>query len=303
MQSPERSIGVLGATSLAGRRLLSPEINQCDDFEEKFIAFTRNKNAVNLEKSSLVQWCHLSASEISSLKGSIENWICLCPVWILSDYFDMLKHFNIRRIIALSSTSCFTKSESIDPSEQKIAQQLIEGEDQLKNWAKTNDIEWVILRPTLIYGFGQDKNIAAVARFIRRFRFFPLLGKAKGLRQPIHADDVATACLQALREPRVANQAYNISGSETLRYDEMVQRVFSALGMKPRYLRVPTLIFRVGVRISKWLPRVRNVSPGMAERMNSDLIFDHTDACRDFNFQPREFLLQPQDVGIATSPE
>ncbi len=60
-------------------------------------------------------------------------------------------------------------------------------------------VEWVILRPTLIYGHGRDKNITEIARFIRRFGFFPLLGKANGLRQPIHVEDVAEACFAALR--------------------------------------------------------------------------------------------------------
>ncbi len=97
---------------------------------------------------------------------------------------------------------------------------------------------WVILRPTLIYGFGRDKNIAEMARFIRRFGFCPVLGKAAGLRQPIHAEDVAAACLAALQTPCAANRAYNISGGATLTYRDMVARVFSALDRRPRLLSV-----------------------------------------------------------------
>ncbi|WP_299463101.1 NAD(P)-dependent oxidoreductase [uncultured Gimesia sp.] len=298
MQKSERVIGVLGATSLVGQRLLTPEIHGCKNSDENFVAFTRKKPAANQVETDAVYWCQLFENEAPDFEGSIEDWICLAPIWVLSDYFDLLTQRGVRRIVVLSSTSRFTKTASIDVSEQKIARLLAEGEDRLRNWAEENGVAWIILRPTLIYGFGQDKNIAAVARLIRRLKFFPLLGRAKGLRQPIHADDVATACLQALRAQNIANQAYNISGAETLCYDEMIKRVFSALGRQPRYLRIPIFVFRIGAACFKFLPRFRNLTMGMAERMNVDLTFSHADASRDFQFEPRNFQLRPIDVEV-----
>lgn len=96
---------------------------------------------------------------------------------------------------------------------------------------------WVILRPTLIYGRGRDRNITVIARFIRRFGFFPVLGRATGLRQPVHAEDVALACHRALEAPAATNRAYNISGGETVTYREMVRRVFLALEGGPARCR------------------------------------------------------------------
>jgi hypothetical protein len=36
----------------------------------------------------------------------------------------------------------------------------------------------------------------------------------------------------------------------------------------------------------------------MAIRMNRDQAFDHSEATRDFGFEPASFVLQPSDVGI-----
>tara|TARA_R110002095_G_scaffold210950_1_gene198616 strand:- start:3027 stop:3932 length:906 start_codon:yes stop_codon:yes gene_type:complete len=296
MQKSEPVIGVLGATSLVGRRLLTPEIHGCENGEEKFVAFTRKKNAETPTETRNIRWCQLSDHTASGFEGPIKHWICLAPIWVLPDYFELLTQSGVRRIVVLSSTSRFTKTESIDAAEQKTASMLAEGEERLRNWAEENGVAWIILRPTLIYGFGQDKNIAAVARLIRRLKFFPLLGRAKGLRQPIHADDVAMACLQVLRMHNITSQSYNISGAETLCYDEMIKRVFSAMDMKPRCLRIPNFLFRSGAACLKFLPRFKNLSMGMAERMNADLTFSHADASRDFQFAPRTFQLQPTDV-------
>jgi hypothetical protein len=92
-----------------------------------------------------------------------------------------------------------------------------------------------------------------------------------------------------------ANHAYNLSGGETLSYREMVGRIFVALNRRSRLVTVPLTIFRGAVACLRLLPRYRHWSAAMAERMNSDLVFDHAEATRDLNFSPRPFQLMAED--------
>jgi nucleoside-diphosphate-sugar epimerase len=226
----------------------------------------------------------------------ISHWICVAPIWVLPDYFALIEASGARRLVALSSTSRFTKVGSGDAAENATAAKLIEGEARVQAWAESRGIEWVVLRPTLIYGLGWDKNISEMACFIRRIGFFPLLGRAQGQRQPVHAEDVASACLAALQATGAANRAYNLSGGETLAYRDMVARVFAALGRPARLVTVPLWAFRLAVVMLRCLPRYRHWSAAMAERMNRDLVFDHADAARDLGFKPRGFALTAEDV-------
>lgn len=279
--------GVLGASSMVGECLL-PMLR---DAGSRVVAFSRHA-----AKSELgVEWQHLPFAEVAE---EISHWICVAPIWVLPDYFALLQAANAQRVVVLSSTSRFTKVGSDDMSEQATAAKLIDAETRLQEWAESRGIELVILRPTLIYGFGSDKNISEIACFIRRFGFFPVLGEAKGLRQPIHAEDVAEACVAALQGSNVRSLSYNISGGETLTYREMVYRIFAALGRRPRILTVPLWAFRLAVTMLRRLPRYRQWSAAMAERMNRDLMFDHTDALQDFGFKPRAFVLTPEDLPI-----
>ena len=292
----KRVIGVLGATSLVGDCLLASESSGSLAADVQYIAFSRRSVTQHRGGSRSVVWRRLWENVPHTEPPSIENWICLAPVWVLTDYYSLLQSYGARRVVALSSTSRFSKTASSDVAEQGIAAALVSGERQLIDWAEAEGIAWIILRPTLIYGFGRDKNISTIASFIRRFRFFPLLGPAKGLRQPIHARDVAAACFQALSHAEVVNRAYNISGAETLTYGEMVGRVFDTMGKKPRFFQIPHVIFQLVVTLSWLVPRFRKLSIGMAERMNQDLIFDHGDAVRDFDFNPGPFRLDTGDV-------
>lgn len=259
-----------------------------------------SQRAVELKKDGVTWWqlplAKHSAHTLKEGENMTPYWICVAPIWVLPEHFNLLEAHGAQHVVVLSSTSRFTKSGSSDPEERTIATKLANAEMRVQEWAENRGMEWVILRPTLIYGLGRDKNITEIARFIRRFGFFPLFGKANGLRQPIHVQDVANACIAALKSPSAANKAYNLTGGEILTYREMVMRVFIAFGYRPRVLTVPLWIFSLAVNILRYLLRYRSWTTIMAKRMNQDMVFDHTDATRDFGFNPKQFLLNSDDI-------
>lgn len=293
----EMGVGLLGATSLVGECLLPLLVQK----GWRVMTFSRchmpNDESgvkwVQLDNRSLTNGLSTDAKEV------IASWICVAPIWVLPEHFGLLEAYGARRVVALSSTSRFTKGNSSDPIEQDIARRLAGSEETLMNWAKARGVEWVILRPTLIYGLGRDKNITEIVNFISRFGFFPLLGRANGLRQPVHAGDVALSCLAALEKSNWPNHAYNLSGGETLPYREMVRRVFYAMKRRPHLLTVPLWGFRLALMVLNLLPRYRHWTVAMAQRMNADQEFDHSEAARDLEFHPRPFRLAVKDLPIS----
>jgi nucleoside-diphosphate-sugar epimerase len=238
---------------------------------------------------------------VESAPARIAQWVSLVPIVALPQRLRKIEAYRPERIVALSSTSLFTKAASSDPAEVALARTIADAERSLADWASRNGVAWTILRPTLIYGAGRDRNVSEIARFIQRFGFFPLLGEASGLRQPVHAGDVARACLQglALTHDAASGMIYNISGGEALSYRAMVERIFADLGRPARLLRVPGWAFASAVVCARLLPRFRDLSTAMPRRMNQDMVFDHSDAARDLDFRPRAFRLDPADIPAA----
>ncbi len=294
----ERRVGLLGATSLVGECLIARLREngwQVTAYSRQTPGAAGNGNGVGWRRLPTLGLPSPSPP-LPAVEGNLPLWVCLAPIWVLPDYFPLLEAYGARRVVALSSTSRFTKANSADAREHALAQRLKEGEERLRTWAEEKRIEWVVLRPTLIYGRGKDRNLSEIARFIRRFGFFPVLGRATGLRQPVHAEDVAAVCAAALASAAAANRAYDLSGGETLSYREMVGRVFTALHRPARMLSVPLGVFRLAVSVLRVLPRCRHWSAAMAERMNRDLVFDHADAARELEFSPRPFRLESADL-------
>ncbi|MAT52448.1 MAG: epimerase [Porticoccaceae bacterium] len=227
---------------------------------------------------------------------SLDAWISCMPIAELPAYFDRIAQSGARRIVALSTTSVFTKADSPDTWERTVAANTIAAEAQLSRFAEDRGIAWTILRPTMIYGLARDRNISALLRFIHRFGLLPVLGEAKGLRQPVHCRDVADACIRAVRSNGSLNKAYNISGGEILSYRQLCEHLFIVAGKKPRLITIPLWLFAVLKPGKALLPDRLRWLVAMMERMNKDMIFDTTDARRDLGLTPGPFRLRGEDI-------
>lgn len=285
MDKSARVVGIIGASSLVGVAAVPMLLQQ----NWQVHAFSRRERAGDASSS----WALLGSD---AGPKDIAYWILLAPIWEMHHYLAWMRARGARRVVAVSSTSRFTKSRATDIGDAAVAARLEQGEEQLRTWADQHGVEWVILRPTLIYGGGLDRNLSEIARFIRRFHFFPTLGPANGLRQPIHMQDVASAAVAALISPNATNRDYNIAGQEALPYRTMVERIFSVLGMPVRLVRVPRSLFQMAMYAVRLIPRYRHWTVSMAERMNKDMVFDYDQACRDLGFAPRAFQFGPQDL-------
>lgn len=185
------------------------------------------------------------------------------------------------RIIATSSMSVLTKQDSAQADEQQVVARLRDGEAGISAQADRLGMHWTILRPTLIYGAGIDRSLTPIVARARRTRLFPI-PMARGLRQPVHADDIAQAVMAALTTDAAAGRVLEIGGSERLDYATMFRRVHAS--MTPRTLSVPlpSLVLRL---LAATLPRAR----GPVSRLQQDLIADNGPLQALLGVRPRPF--------------
>jgi nucleoside-diphosphate-sugar epimerase len=194
---------------------------------------------------------------------------------------------SLQRVVVFSSTSVLTKLDSEIAEERMGLARLAEAEQRIAKACEEHDIAWTILRPTLIYAEGRDVNITPLSRLIRRFGFMPLVGGAKGLRQPVHAEDLAIGAIDAALSPAATNRFYSLPGGETLAYREMIGRIFDGMKLPRRTINVPAPLWRAAFVVAKPLFPSANVAMGI--RMMKDMTFDATPAINDFGWNPRAF--------------
>jgi nucleoside-diphosphate-sugar epimerase len=193
------------------------------------------------------------------------------------------------RVVALGSTSVHGKAQSPDAGERALARTLHEAELRLSAAAADRGSHLTLLRPTLLYGLGRDRNLSRLVALARRWRWLPLPAQARGLRQPVHVADVASAVLQVLRAPRPCPGSFDLPGGETLPFEAMVERALAAGAPGSRVVRIPGPMFRAGVRVLRTGGLLDAAGEGVLARLDQDLAYDAGPAREALAYAPRGF--------------
>lgn len=140
------------------------------------------------------------------------------------------KKAKIKKIILFSSAA--VTSIRRDPySETKARQEEI---------IKAGKIPHHIIRPSMIYGPGDTKNIGWLIETISRLPVIPLPGGGKFGRQPIYVDDICQIVIKLL-DKKYKKQVYEIHGKEYVTMAQMVKVITREKEMKRVILHVPII--------------------------------------------------------------
>ncbi len=276
--NPANSL-VIGGTGLVGSYILAHLLCR----GERPVALSRSHRF-----GPHIDWLRGDLRSPDALKLPASTTLyCTADAALFANALPRLLGPSLRRVVVFSSTSVLTKQDTEVAAERDAIRKLADAERKIAATCEQNGVNWTILRPTLIYGDGRDTNITPLSRLIRRFGFMPLVGGAPGLRQPVHAEDLAIGAISAASCAASANKIYSLAGGETLSYREMIGRIFDGLRLPRRTISVPLFLWKASFVLMKPLFPSANVA--MGTRMMKDMTFDCTPAIHDFGWNPRGF--------------
>jgi nucleoside-diphosphate-sugar epimerase len=191
-------------------------------------------------------------------------WISFAPIWLFASFFEWLalncpERLNgIRGIIACSSSSAITKRFAFNRFDRQLVDRLVSAEDRLIAASTGLELPCKILRPAIIYGqvgsYG-DRNISVLLRLMSRLPFLPIPAET-GLRQPIHASQLASVALCLARQLSDSSmclplhERISVGGDVQLSYTAMLQSLQRSLpandsARRCRLLPIPNRLFYI----------------------------------------------------------
>lgn len=277
-----QGIAVLGASGQIGRYLL-PKL--CGD-AKPVLALSRNPSVSSHDANPT--WLRADLHSYMPALDHIVTLISLGPLDAMVAWLTRHRPAALRRIIAFSSMSAESKRDSVDAKERALAACLQESEQKLLTLSRTYQYETTIFRPTMIYGAGMDHSLTPLARFAQRWHVLPVPLAASGLRQPVHAEDLADACIAVLNLPCSFGKIYPLGGGERLSLRAVFQRMRVGLCKMVLPLPLPAFALRAALLL-RGSATFGQVSTMSIARLCSDLVADNSLAQHDFGYTPRSF--------------
>ena len=159
---------------------------------------------------------------------------------------------------------------------------------QAEELVRASGIPYTILRPSLIYGPG-DQFTLRLAEIIRQSPVLPVLGSGKSKVQPIAVDDAVSCIVKAVKSDAFLNESYEIGGPEQLTYEEVTRAIAGAMGIKRTAVHVPMFFMKPMTRVLEAMLQKPPVTTDQLIMLREDNVCSMRDIREVFGIEPVKF--------------
>ncbi len=193
------------------------------------------------------------------------------------------KH-NIKRFVYISSTKvcgettptqAFTEKDPVNP-QGDYAKTKVEAEQRIKAVCKNSMIEYVIIRPPLVYGKHVKANFKRLIQLSSSLWPLPL-GAISNQRSLVSIDNLIDFISVCMAHPKAANQTFFVSDDHDLSTAELIRLLAKYQGKRAHLFSIP----------HKWLVMVfKLVKPDWIPKLLANLQVDISHAKQTLDWEP-----------------
>jgi NADH dehydrogenase len=176
---------------------------------------------------------HLAASIRDQPRGSIEELNAVATLRLVR----AAERAGVSRFVFFSALGAQHHSRTRFLRAKALAEEAVE----------ESPLESTVFRPSIVYAPG-DPWLTLLDR-LSRLPAMPVSGSGRALYQPIWAEDVAGAVMNALDKP---GSTYELAGPEVLSYDDIVRTFLRAAHRRRRLVHVPLPLVRASLRLLRF---------------------------------------------------
>lgn len=274
-----RTVIVTGALGFVAAHLVPRLLGRGD----RVAAIIRpGRDAARLERMNVseVRFADLAAPEsYGDAFTRADAVVHLAGLSLVPGMVPALRSGGVRRGVFVSSAGVYTRLPSGGADAKRAGERSLEDAG----------LEWVVLRPSMIYGTPADRNLIRLLRWIERCPIVPLPGGGATPQQPVHVEDLCAAILAALDRPGVAGRAYDVGGPRPLSLREAVSTAAEALGRPVWTPHLPLGPAHAAVAALRRLRLPSPVRPEQVLRLAESKAVDIGPARSALGFDPRPF--------------
>lgn len=204
----------------------------------------RDKNALK-EASRNCSYC-IHGGALSSVWGEKKDFFEI-NVEGSRNVLEACRINGIKTLVFISSPSIYSgRGDHLNLKEdfqnpQKPLNHYIWSKMEAERWVlnrKKEPFQRIILRPRALFGIGDSSIIPRLLRAGEKVGI-PLFRGGDQLMDITPVENVADAAVLAMESRVLDRSIFNISNGTPLKYKELLETLFTAIEMKPRFLRLP----------------------------------------------------------------
>lgn len=253
----------------------SENLKYIDNFEVKTVQADLSKRGEWIDALKDADYIINLAAQISS--AEYEPFL-LNNVQATDNLLDAAKKNGVKKIIHFSSAAVLSVRKD------DYANTKLEGE----KFVKGSGLNYCILRPSLMFGPTDDKNVGYLINFAKKFPFFPIPGHGKWPRQPIYIDDICHIVVSIINNFPI-NKIYNINGKETIYFKDMIKIVLDEIDGFHFRLFLPVSVFKFLMALYQKTIGNEEFTSDQVDSLTAEEVFPYYPWWDEFDITPTSF--------------
>jgi len=192
---------------------------------------------------------------------------------------NILACSNAQKIIFISSYRSAPDERDPYGYSKYLAEELI----------KNNGIKYTILKPTLIYGPGDNKNLAQSVKMVRYLPIIPIIGNGNYTWQPLYIDDLVDMIIVSISNKKTLDKIYIIAGKAPIQYNTLMRCIASGIHKKRYFIYLPCSLINPLIDITSFLFKKFPFDRSYLKRLTENQEFSNSEIKKDMGYAPISF--------------
>lgn len=172
---------------------------------------------------------------------------------------------NLKRFIHISTPSIYTGSEErvniseITPIKKKFLNHYAKTKYLGEKEVELSSLPYIILRPRAIFGEYDTSIVPSLVNAAKK-GFLPLINNGRCLVDVTYVENVVQAIYLAVNSnEEYIGECYNVNNDEALELREVLEMLFEALKISPKYIKLPYRVMFEAGRVIEWVSEKLNM--------------------------------------------
>ncbi len=157
-----------------------------------------------------------------------------------------------------------------------------------EEFLRASTLDWTILRPSIIFG-REGEFVNMLANLIRKLPIIPVIGGGSYRMQPVAVEEVAISFVKALELPDTIGQTYQVGGSASYSYEEILDLTGAAIGREVvRKLHQPLFMMKPVIKLLEGAAAFPITNDQLTMMLEGN-VCDPTEWAQTFDILPTSF--------------
>lgn len=212
------------------------KINVCDKYIEVVRGDIRDTNAVDSAVKGVRQVVHLAAV----IQNPDPEVVCQVNREGTKNLVEASRRHGIEQFVFFSTLNVTLSKKNWYSKSKEEAEDIV----------RKSGLNFTVLRPSVIYGNGDEGTIARLVHAVKNRKVIYLLGNGKYKLQPIYIDDVIKAICETLNNSyKFKDRTLFLVGEEIISYTGLVDVISEIIGVKKYKCHIPLSVMDIIIKV------------------------------------------------------